>query len=87
MENKRNDLVIVLVIIAILVLLIMAAVGLVSEFGNLFSNFGEGIKDSVFGTNETYNGIMMFDSSIIISDEFSITVPSVFEDDSDEYNY
>lgn len=75
------------VVITIIILLIMAAIGLTSVFGNLFSTLGEGIKDGVSGTNETYNGVMMFDNSIIISDEFSITVPNVFEDDSDEYEY
>ena len=30
---------------------------------------------------------MMFDNSTIISDEFSISVPNVFEDDSNDYEY
>ena len=37
--------------------------------------------------NSTYNGMLSFDTSINISDYFLITVPSIFEDDSDNYEY
>lgn len=37
--------------------------------------------------NGTYNGILLYDTSIVMSDHFTIQVPSVFEDDSDTYDY
>lgn len=83
--------------IALLLLIIMSFIGLKSMFGDLFSSVSDdnksNLKDtndtnnSQLGTNDTYEGMLMFDNSINISDKFSITVPSIFEDNSDEYGY
>ncbi len=70
-------------VITIVILLIMAAIGFTSAIVNLFSSFINGSS----GTNETYNGTMFFDTSVIMSDEFSISVPGVFKNNSSEYEY
>lgn len=70
-------------IIAIAISLIMIAIGFTSAIVNLFSSFINGAS----GSNETYNGTMFFDTSVIMSNEFSISVPGVFKNNSSEYEY
>lgn len=45
------------------------------------------IKDNNSNNNSTYNGIIMYNTSVNISDEFSMSVPNVFENNSNEYEY
>ncbi len=69
------------VVSTIIILVIMLTLGVASIFGNLFLNLG--------GKNGTYNGVMSLDSSVNMNQEFSITVPSQFKNDStsSEYQY
>lgn len=37
--------------------------------------------------NPTYEGVLSYDTAVIMDDEFTMSVPSVFTDNSDYYNY
>ena len=66
------------IIIGIVVLIIMAIIGITSAFGNLF--FGEeGIIK--FGAQDgTYDGVLIYDNSITMLNEFSIAIPDKFKE-------
>lgn len=72
------------IVIAIGAVIIMGIFGLASGFGGLISNFANGLN---FSSNGTYEGMIMTDTSIDIANEFSITVPGKFENESSEYEY
>lgn len=58
--------------------------GLSSLFGNMINDF---INRTNSGLNGTYNGVMVYDSSINMNDEFYLTPVGPFQDESDEYDY
>ncbi len=66
------------IIIGIVVLIIMAIIGITSAFGNLF--FGEeGIIK--FGAQDgTYDGVLIYDNSVTMLNEFSIAIPDKFKE-------
>ena len=70
--------------LAIILLITLSIFGVASAFSNLFSNFGNQVNSSL---NGTYEGVIMTNTSINMANEFSISVPSKFEDESDQYSY
>ena len=71
-------------LIAVVILVIMSIFGLTSVITNLFTSFSNDAKSSL---NGTYEGVLMTNTSIDIDNEFTITIPSKFEDKSDDYSY
>lgn len=73
-------------------LLIIAIMG-VMRVSSMIDNFNTktDVENSKSETNNTYNGIIIYDLSVNISNEFSISVPNIFENDSSinkyEYEY
>lgn len=93
----------VIVIIVLIVMLIMNFGSMISLlFGNIFSdtdrvsqnenssslndNYQNSTEDAS-SPNDTYEGILSYNTSINMKDEFTITVPSKFKDISDSYEY
>lgn len=72
------------IVIAIGAVIIMGIFGLASGFGGLISSFANGLN---FSSNGTYDGMIMTDTSVNIANEFSITVPGKFENESSDYEY
>ncbi len=77
-------------LLGLLIPIIMAIVMVVAIFasfglfvGNLFNAFNSNNNTQ----NAEYNGILIQDNSIKIADEFTITVPERFENDSNDYEY
>ena len=75
---------IIQLIVAMIVALILSIIGLSSLFGNLINDFMNRTQSSL---NGTYNGVMVYDSSININDEFHLTPVGPFQDESDEHDY
>lgn len=85
---------IVEIVIAMLIVIISIIFGISTIFGTLISNFGNIFSNSMVENNTSdgvYDGTFNYNSSIIISDEFSISIPSNFEEgmfnDEHMYNY
>lgn len=83
---------IVEIVIAMLIVIISIIFGISTIFGTLISNFGKIFSNSMVENNTSdgvYDGTTYYDSSIIIADEFTITIPSSFEEGmlNDKYRY
>lgn len=74
----------VIIVIAFITVMIAVMMGAVTIFGNLFKDFADKTAD---GLNGNYNGVLIYDSSVNIKDEFSITPVGPFQDESEEYSY
>ncbi|MBQ4583700.1 MAG: DUF2628 domain-containing protein [Bacilli bacterium] len=81
-------------VIALVIVVISIIFGLSTIFGSLVSNLNDLFSNSNFensASNGIYDGTFNYNSSIIISDEFSISIPSNFEEgmfnDEHMYNY
>lgn len=70
-------------ILAILMVVMMFILGIASVFGNLFSIFGKGMMPS----NGIYDGVLTTNPSIEMSQEFSMTVPPKFQNNSTSNEY
>ncbi len=72
--------------IGIITIIISILLGITSFAGSFFGDLISGIKSSSTGQ---YNGVLMFDTDVKMQDEFSVTVPSEFENNStdDSYDY
>lgn len=72
--------------IGIITVIISILLGITSFAGSFFGDLISGIKSSSTGQ---YNGVLMFDTNVKMQDEFSVTVPSEFENNStdDSYDY
>ena len=82
--------IIIMIAFAFLLATLLAAIGL----GTIMNNIGGEIIDDDFGDYSEnakkgiYNGMLYYDNEIKIADEFTITVPTKFEDDAfDESAY
>ena len=78
---------IIQLIVAIIVALILSIIGLSSLFGNLINDFMNRNNSGFNTTFEGANGVIIYDSSININDEFHLTPVGPFQDESDEYGY
>ncbi len=71
------------IIISIAIVFGMALLGIVSNYEYILSNF----KILNTSQNGTYNGVTYIDSSIKIENEFTISIPDKFTNESNEYEY
>ena len=72
------------VTIAFIVIVIAVMNGALTLFGNIISDFADKTNS---GLNGEYKGVLMYDTSINIEDEFAITPIEPFQNKSDEYSY
>lgn len=78
------------IILGVIILLILFFAGIISGIGKLFSNTKINIdhpSDTNVAEEATYEGVLSYDTNFNIGDEFSIVVPSIFENESDTYSY
>ncbi len=78
------------IVIGLIILLILFFAGIISGIGAIFSNTKIHINqpsDTTVTEEKIYEGVLSYDTNFHIEDEFSIVVPSVFENDSDTYSY
>ncbi len=71
-------------VLASIVIAILVAAGLISLFGDFVTSFGDKINSSI---NGKYEGLMIYDSSINMEEQFSITPIEPFQNKSKQYNY
>lgn len=65
--------IVLLIIYVILMLVLNISIGIVSLFGSLGS-------DIMSSPNGEYNGALSYDSSVVISDDFSVDIPSMYQE-------
>lgn len=70
--------IIVEIIISIIIFMILGLIGITTMFGSL-------LNSATSAKNGTFNGIFEYESGIKIEDEFTVTVPNRFENDSEDY--
>lgn len=86
------------IVIVVVVTVVAFVFGATALFGSLFTGILDQVQNGEIQENEsnnsmtseindTYDGVMMYDTSIKMKNEFAISVPSVFKDESDEYEY
>lgn len=74
----------VITVITFIAVTIAIMKGTITIFGNIISDF---VDKTNSGLNGEYKGVLMYDSSINMEDEFTITPMEPFQNKSDEYNY
>lgn len=70
--------------IGIIIVIISALIGITSFAGSFFSEMLSAFKSS---SNGQYNGVLIFDTSVKMQDEFLLTVPSEFNNNSSDQSY
>lgn len=73
------------IVLTVLIVTIILGGSIASIFGNIFT----GLFSTPQETNSTYDGILVYDNSIKMKDEFTISIPNKFEMQSDysQYDY
>lgn len=70
--------------ISIIIAVVSVLIGVTSFAGSFFGELISAIKSP---GNGQYNGVLVFDTSVKMQDEFSVTVPGEFQNNSSDQNY